>query len=97
MSSMVWIDMEWDVVTCASLLLTFGIEAYYLYNCYQLRQVNLRSKNVELDPSFRASPERLEWLSKLENSENLADLDQIFGYTIMRWPQWENQYFSALQ
>lgn len=73
------------------LLPALGIQIYYLINCFKLRKVNGLRKKMLSDVLFQDSIECAEWLSKIKNSENLDDLNGIFGSMIEKWPQWEKQ------
>jgi hypothetical protein len=87
-----WSDVgEWNALSWCLVLFFLGVEAYYLFNCFKLRKVNSIRKKIESDVLFKASAECLECVSKIENSQNLNDLNEIFGYAIRNWPQWEGQ------
>jgi len=87
-----WSDVgEWNALSWCLVLFFFGVEAYYLFNCFRLRKVNSRRKNIESDTSFKDSTECAEYISQIENSQNLNDLNEVFGYAVRKWPRWERQ------
>ncbi len=87
-----WSDIgEWNALSWFFVLLFLGVEAYYLFNCYQLHKVNSRRKKIESDTLFKDSDECSDCVSKIEKSHNLNDLNEVFGHAIRRWPEWEKQ------
>lgn len=87
-----WSDIgEWNALSWFLVLSFLSIEAYYLFNCFQLHKVNSRRKKIDSDILFKDSAECSDCVSKIENSQSLNDLNEVFGYAVRKWPQWEGQ------
>lgn len=85
----------WTVLNWYVCIFSLAIEAYYLFNCYQLRKVNARRMKVESDAYFQQSSECTNCVSKIENAQNLNDLDDAYAYSIRELPKWEKRFFSV--
>lgn len=85
----------WTVLSWYVFIFSLTIEAYYLFNCYQLRKVNARRMKVESDAYFLQSSECTNCVSKIENAQNLDDLDDAYAYSIRELPRWEKRFSSV--
>ncbi|GAB4232814.1 MAG: hypothetical protein Tsb0021_11590 [Chlamydiales bacterium] len=70
-------------------LLMFGVEMYFIVSCFQLRKINAQRKKSNSEVSFKHSNESADCALRMENSENIENLNEIYGYAIGKWPQWE--------
>lgn len=87
-----WSDVgDWNALSWFFVILFLGVEAYYFLNCYKLHKVNSIRKRFELDKKFNDSAECSECVLKMENSQSLNDLNEVFGCAVRKWPHWEGQ------
>ena len=81
-----WGLFEW--IACA---LCLNLEFYYWLNCYRLRRVNLKRREVDFSSLLKRSTELSELVFKIEQSQTLESLRVAFGSTLRRLPHWEKQ------
>lgn len=87
-----WSDIgEWNALSWFLVTLFLGVEAYYLFNCYHLHKVNSIRKKGASDKQFKDSAECSDCVLKMENSQSINDLNEVFGYAVGKWPHWERQ------
>lgn len=83
--------LEWNAISWFLFLIVFIVEFYYWINCFRLRKINSKRKQICSDAFFNDSSECSKCVSMIESSQNLNDLNEVFGSTVRQWPQWERQ------